>query len=227
MCALTDPQYSSGNSVISNIGNAFAGIDSSLGLSKTVTALVNNPLPTLETMALTYFAGIPPEVASAIVTAANGGNMEQIATSMATAYIAGKVGDTAATKFSSSDFAASVKSMDPTLAKVLTQTVSSASGSAAVAAIQGKNLTDVLAAAANGAVTSYVSQSLTKQQTTNRKQQTANGKQQTANSKQQTANRKPQTANRKPLHPTSHEHGQMSCPQATCLRALMYLIAPR
>ena len=159
MCFLTDPQYSSGNSIISKVGDAFAGLDSSLGLSKTLTNIVEHPLPMLETLALNA-VGVPPMVTNAIVSAANGGSLEQIATNMATAYVATNVGNTAGTAFSASDFA---KNIDPTLAKVLTQTVTSASGNAAVAALQGKDLGTVLSSAANAAVSTYVGNTLAAQ----------------------------------------------------------------
>jgi len=53
--------------------------------------IVKNPLPVIETIALTA-AGVPPNIAAAVVSAANGGDIKQIAT----AYIAVSVGSEAA-----------------------------------------------------------------------------------------------------------------------------------
>ena len=52
-----------------------------------VENVVKNPLPVIETIALTA-AGVPPNVAAAVVSAANGGDIKQIAT----AYIAVSAG---------------------------------------------------------------------------------------------------------------------------------------
>lgn len=176
MCFLTDPQYSSGNSLISQAGNALAKIDqtigvsaiskgladldSSLGISTTVTALAKDPLPTLATIGLTMLA-VPAPIASAMVTAARGGSMEDIIKGAAIAYIGGEAGKTAGKAFAGTDFA--MKTLSPELASTLTKVVTSASGDAAVAALQGRPLNDVLAASMNSLVTSYVTQGLTKE----------------------------------------------------------------
>lgn len=57
------------------------------GLGKAVENIAKNPLPVIETIALTY-VGVPPNVAAAAVSAANGGDIKQIAT----AYIAVSAG---------------------------------------------------------------------------------------------------------------------------------------
>ena len=51
----------------------------------TVKNIIKNPLPTIETLALTA-VGVPAPLASAMVNAANGGNVKDIAISAATAY---------------------------------------------------------------------------------------------------------------------------------------------
>jgi len=61
------------------------------GVGKTVENIIKNPLPVIETIALTA-AGVPPNVAAAVVSAANGGDIKQIAT----AYIAVSAGSEAA-----------------------------------------------------------------------------------------------------------------------------------
>jgi DNA-binding phage protein len=143
-----------------DLNRELAGLDSSLGLSTTVTALVNNPLPTLATIGLTMI-GVPAPIASAMVTAANGGNMEDVLKSAAIAYIGGEVGKSTGKAFAGSDFA--TKTLSPELAATLKTVVTSASGSSAVAALQGRPLNEVLAAGLNSAVTTYVTQGLTKQ----------------------------------------------------------------
>jgi len=59
-------------------------------VEKTVENIIKNPLPVIETIALTA-AGVPPNVAAAVVSAANGGDIKQIAT----AYIATSAGQMA------------------------------------------------------------------------------------------------------------------------------------
>ena len=85
MCWLTDPQYSSGNSLISQTGNAVgsglnsigSGLNSvAEGLGNTLNAIAKNPLPTLEAVALTYvledpqFLALDSTTAAAIATTA-------------------------------------------------------------------------------------------------------------------------------------------------------------
>ena len=61
------------------------------GIGKTIEAVAKNPLPVIETIALVS-VGVPPNVAAAAVSAANGGDIKQIAT----AYIAVSAGSAAA-----------------------------------------------------------------------------------------------------------------------------------
>jgi hypothetical protein len=69
-----------------------SGIESVVsGVVETAEAIAEDPLPTIATAALIY-VGVPPEVASAAVTAANGGSVEQIAT----AYVVSAAGSQAA-----------------------------------------------------------------------------------------------------------------------------------
>ena len=59
-------------------------------IEKTGQNLIDNPLPVLETIALTS-AGVPPEIASAAVTAANGGSVQNVAA----AYVGSVAGQAA------------------------------------------------------------------------------------------------------------------------------------
>jgi hypothetical protein len=71
--------------VIQPVGN-FVG--------ETVEAIANDPLPFIATIALTA-VGVPPPLASAAVTAARGGSMEDIATAAVATYAGGEVGKAA------------------------------------------------------------------------------------------------------------------------------------
>ena len=59
-------------------------------VERTVEAIIENPLPVIETIALTAI-GVPPPVASAVVSAANGGDMGDIAKSYVGAELGGQV----------------------------------------------------------------------------------------------------------------------------------------
>lgn len=148
------------NNAVDTLGDAGqkiidAGVD-------TVDRFVENPLPVIATIALTYYLG--PEgaavfetegtaaiMANAVVTAANGGNMEQIAVAAATSYVGGKIGEAAGS------------ALPPETSKIVKQVVTSASGSAAVTALQGGSLKDVVTAGLTSSVSAYVSASLTQQ----------------------------------------------------------------
>jgi hypothetical protein len=65
-------------------------------IGKTFGQIINNPLPVIETVALTSI-GLPPMVASAAVSAANGGNLNDIAKAAVSNYVGGQVGGAAGT----------------------------------------------------------------------------------------------------------------------------------
>lgn len=128
------------------------------GVNKSVDAVLRNPLPVIETVALTWALG--PEglalasettaaaVASAAVSAANGGKLENIALAAATAYAGAQIGTEATTY------------LPPGTSDTLKQIVASSSGSAATAALRGGSLSSVIASGVSGAVSSYVSEDL-------------------------------------------------------------------
>lgn len=62
--------------VFSAVGNAISSVVKTIG--NTVKAIIKNPLPVIETVALTM-AGVPPMIANAAVSAANGGSVKDIA----------------------------------------------------------------------------------------------------------------------------------------------------
>jgi hypothetical protein len=74
----------------SGLTDAVSGIGKSLG--DTIENIIKNPLPTIETIVL-ISAGVPPAIASAAVTAMNGGSLEDAAKAGVTSYAAGQVGD--------------------------------------------------------------------------------------------------------------------------------------
>lgn len=67
-----------------DVGNVLDKVVTTVG--KTVEAVIKNPLPVIETVALSA-VGVPPVFASAIVTAANGGTPEQVLKAAAFASI--------------------------------------------------------------------------------------------------------------------------------------------
>ena len=71
------------------IGTTFEKIVSTVG--KTIEGVLKNPLPTIATIGLTMM-GVPAHLANAMVTAATGGDMEQIVLSAAASYVGGKIG---------------------------------------------------------------------------------------------------------------------------------------
>jgi len=141
------------------VNRELANFDSSVGLSTTITAIVKNPLPTIATIGLTL-VGVPPPLASAIVTAAQGGSLEDIALAAGKAYISGKAGDYAGKSFAGSEYA---KTLTPATVAAVTQVVTSASGAAAATALSGGSFQDVLKSGFNSGVSSYVTTSLMSQ----------------------------------------------------------------
>ena len=71
-------------------------------VNKTVDAIIKNPLPVIETIALTYALGpagaglstaASASVSAAAVTAANGGDVNKIATAAAAGYVGGSTAE--------------------------------------------------------------------------------------------------------------------------------------
>lgn len=140
---------------ISSIGNAAIN---------TIEAVVRNPLPIIETIALTSM-GIPPIIASATVSAVNGGNIQDIALSAFTAYSGAKLGDFAgsfidAPLFENSGEASTTTGFSAETQDLLKKVVTSASGSAATSALRGQSFDQILSSAASGAIGSAVQNEL-------------------------------------------------------------------
>jgi hypothetical protein len=162
--------WDAGAHTVTSLGKGIESI--AISANKALDAIIRDPLPVIATVALTYFLGpdglalaseqYAATMASAAVTAANGGKMEDIALSMAASYAGGKIGDAVGAGTSAS-FAQMPAAMQATIKEVII----SSSGSAAVAALRGGSLDKIIAAGVQGAVSSYVSSGLTDKGYTN------------------------------------------------------------
>ena len=128
---------------LGDIGNFVNNTVESAG--KTVEAIVKNPLPVIETIALTYM-GVPPNVAAAAVSAANGGDIKQIAT----AYIAVSAGSAAA---ESAGVSATSAGASTEMAKIASSATGASAATVTSALASGKPLDKALEAGlASGAL---------------------------------------------------------------------------
>ena len=118
----------------------------------TAKAILKNPLPTLVTIGLTYL-GVPPELSQALITAAQGGSMEDIALSYAKTFVASQAGEYAGNQYSSD---ANLSGTD----LVIKNVISSSSSSAALVALDGGSFKDVLTAGISSGVGSYINSGL-------------------------------------------------------------------
>jgi hypothetical protein len=126
----------------------------------TAQAILKNPLPMIETLALTA-VGVPYPLAAAAVSAVNGGSIQDMALAGVKAYVAGEIGKGAGDYFAPNEF----QTIDPqySAAQLTQQIVTSASSQAALAAINGGSFKDILAAGASGAIYNYTLESLKEQ----------------------------------------------------------------
>jgi hypothetical protein len=120
------------------------------GVANAVTNIIKNPLPTIETLALTA-VGVPAPLASAMVTAANGGNVKDIAISAATAY---------AGQQTSQGLGVEGGVQAATNSRILATAAASAVGSSTQATLtalaNGKNLQEALQSGAQAGVTAGI-----------------------------------------------------------------------
>lgn len=141
-------------------------------VNKTIDNIARNPLPIIETAALVWVLG--PEalaldlepatiaaVSSAAVSAANGGNVEQIALSAGAAYLGSQVGKEAGNAVTPIE-QKTLEQMGPQYADTawLKQVVTSSSASAATTALRGGDLTAILTSGVSGGVNSAVTAEL-------------------------------------------------------------------
>ena len=118
----------------------------------------------IETAALIY-VGVPPTVASAAVTAMNGGNISDVATAAVTAYAGGQIasavggsaGSTIAATTESTAGAYIPSATTSTLVKVASSAVGADVAATTIALSQGKDLTTALDVGTKAAVSSVIS----------------------------------------------------------------------
>jgi hypothetical protein len=105
---------------------------------------LDNPLPVLETAALTY-VGVPPEIASAAVTAANGGSVQNVAA----AYV-GSVAGQAAGAATGTGLAS--QGYDPSTVNIASSAVGASASATTKALANGQSLEDSLKAGVQSGV---------------------------------------------------------------------------
>jgi len=123
---------------VKKVGTFIKGVADTVAAS--VKAVLKNPLPMLETFALT-FMGVPYNVASAIVTVANGGDWKKAVLGLGMGYLN------------------TVPGIQQSTWK---QVLISSSGSAAMTALSGGTKEQIAKAAIGGAVGGYIGATLTK-----------------------------------------------------------------
>ena len=156
---------SSISNAVSSVGSAVENAVKSVG--NTLDAIAKNPLPAIETLILTL-NGVPPELASAAVTAINGGDVTQIATSALTSYVGSQVTSYVSDEFASSNnpnysneggAAGNVASntpstISPAVVKAASSAVGADAGATAATLIKTGNLETALNEGTKAAVTS-------------------------------------------------------------------------
>lgn len=158
---------------VENLVDSVGDVGTSIvkGVTKTVDNIIKDPLPTIELIALTYMLG--PEgaalvetdaaaaaIASATVSAANGGKLEDIALNAATAYAGAQIGGAAGSEAGATAKAAALSAEQQAMIR---QVVASSSSTAATTALRGGSFDQVLASGVTGAVSSYVNAEMAKQ----------------------------------------------------------------
>lgn len=155
--AITDLGSSISNAV-SNVGKSVESAATSVG--KTLEAIAKNPLPAIETVVLIYI-GVPPPLASAVVTAANGGNMDQIATAAVATYVGGQVSNYVQGEISSTvqptQGAYIPSNTESLVIKAASSAIGADVGATTAALASGKPLDQALEIGSKAAVTSLAS----------------------------------------------------------------------
>lgn len=150
--AVTSAVADVAGSAVKNLGNAVTSAANTIGTA--VTAVAKNPLPALETIALVS-AGVPPNIASAAVTYANGGSAKQALIS----YGAVSAGQAVAAEYGApatygttpgSQQSAMLAAQDAGMPSVTTSAIQGAGTGAAGAALSGKSARDVAKAGLAG-----------------------------------------------------------------------------
>jgi len=132
--------------ITKEVGNLLSSVGGFV--TNTIESIIKNPLPVIETVALTSI-GVPPIIASATVSAVNGGNLQTIATNALASYAGAQIGQVAGNITGST---LTTTDWSPDTQALVKQVVTSASGSAATAALKGQNFDQILASAASGGI---------------------------------------------------------------------------
>lgn len=162
---------------VSSLGDAGQSIIT--GASNVVNNFLDNPLPVIETVALTWVLG--PEalavdlepatiaaVSNAAVTAANGGDVQSIALNAGAAYLGSQAGKAVGETVSPIE-GKTLEQLGPQYSDtaLLKQVVTSSSAAAATTALRGGDLTAILTSGISGGVNSAVTDALKAQGYTN------------------------------------------------------------
>ena len=105
--------------VANAVSNVVGAVDN------TITNIVENPLPVIETIALAEI-GVPPTVASATVSAMNGGSVGDIAKAAVSSYVGEQAGSAASTAATDAGASASTAKIASSAVGASTATVTSA-----------------------------------------------------------------------------------------------------
>jgi hypothetical protein len=163
------------SSVVSGVGKAVSSVASSVGsavsstasgvdacgrktinnLENAVSNVIKNPLPIIETIALTAvlgpagagFSGVAAaSISSAAVSAANGGNIGDIATAAATSYAGGVAGQAAGTAVGAEIGSESSGAQLTTLGKITSSAVGASTTTTLRQLADGSSLSDAVSA---------------------------------------------------------------------------------
>ena len=159
-----------GNSLVATVGNSVGQAGQKLinGVNNTINTVLKNPLPIIEATALSMAigpegfalvdtAGTAAALADAAATAINGGNANQILTSLAASqvgqYVGAQIGGSASAEAIS-------QGLDKATADTIQKIVQSASAGATATAIKGGSFNQVLVSGFSGAVSAGIASQL-------------------------------------------------------------------
>lgn len=132
-----------GDQFVQKLGNVLEKAGKTF--EKTVKAVIKDPLPMIETIALSMF--VPYPIAAAAVQALNGGNIKQIAIATAATYLGNYGG-------------AQVASLSAVQSEQIKAIIASSSGTAITSAVMKQPIDQVLNSALTGGVNAYIATEL-------------------------------------------------------------------
>jgi len=134
--------------VVEEVGNFVENVVENV--VDTVQAVIEDPLPTLLSYAGT-FVGIPPAVTMAAITAARGGDLQDIALSAGTAYYAPQVGNALSSTVNSSFINAG---MNQGFSRVASESISNGFVNGTISEVRGGDFNDGFAGGFTGSLVS-------------------------------------------------------------------------